>query len=77
MKKILYLLACTLLIGCCAPGETPDPIKIGENAFHGDVITPYQFDYNGHKYIYFSGYDIQSVVHDPDCSCQKESSYNW
>lgn len=77
MKKILYLLACTLLIGCCAPTETFDPIKIGENRLTGAIIKPYQFDYNGHKYIYFSGYQSSSIVHDPDCSCQKESSYNW
>lgn len=75
MKKILFLLACTLLVGCCVPSEIPDSIKIGEDGFHGDVVIPYQFDYNGHKYIYFSGYDGISIVHNPDCSCQ--SSYNW
>lgn len=68
MKKILYLLACTLLVGCCAPGETPDPINIGDKA----IVKPYKFDYNGHKYIYFLGYDSSNIVHDPDCECDEE-----
>ena len=77
MKKILFLLACTLLVGCCAPNETPEPIKVGEGTCHGDVIKPYQFDYNGHKYIYFSGYASSNIVHDPDCSCCKEELSIW
>ena len=73
MKKILYLLACTLLVGCCAPGEIPDPIKIEDRA----VVRPYHFEYNGHKYIYFLGYDNSNIVHDPDCSCCKEEFSLW
>lgn len=72
MKKILFLLACTLLVGCCAPGELPDPIIIGEPpARH--VIRPYHIEYDGHKYIYFSGYEGGSMVHDPEC-CKEEAS---
>lgn len=77
MKKILFLLAYTLLVGCSASGEIPDPIDFGQNTLNGVVVKPYQFDYNGHKYIYFSGYQSSSIVHDPDCSCQEKSSYNW
>lgn len=77
MKKILFLLACTLLVGCCAPGEIPDSIEIGEDRVTGAVLRPYQFNYNGHKYIYFSGYQSSSVVHDPDCSCCKEETSIW
>lgn len=73
MKKILFLLTCVLLVGCGTSGETPDPIKIDNKA----IFKPYQFDYNGHKYIYFLEYNSSNIVHDPDCSCQKESSYNW
>lgn len=76
MKKILCLLACTLLIGCCAPVEIPDPIIIGEQPVR-HVIRPYHIEYNGHKYIYFSGYEGECMVHDPDCFCQEKSSYNW
>lgn len=77
MKKILFLLACTLLVGCGAPTETPDPIEIGDTRLDGAIIRPYQFDYNGHKYIYFSGYQSSSIVHDPDCSCCKEEFTIW
>jgi hypothetical protein len=72
MRKILFLLACTLLVGCCAPDTIPDPVIIGEKpARH--VVRPYHIEYNGHKYIYFSGYEGGSMVHDPDC-CKEESS---
>ena len=77
MKKILFLLACTLLVGCCSLGEIPDSIEIGENRVTRAVIKPYQFDYNGHKYIYFSGYQSSSIVHDPDCFCCKEEVSIW
>ena len=72
MKKILFLLACTLLVGCCAPSDTPDPILIGENSVH-HIVRPYYTEYNGHRYIYFSGYEGGSMVHDPDC-CKEEAS---
>ena len=71
MKKILYLLACTLLVGCCAPSEVPEAIEIGENPVR-HVVRPHYFEYNGHRYIYFSGYENASVAHDPDCECNKE-----
>lgn len=77
MRKILFLLACTFLVGCGASGEIPDPIDFGQNPLNGVVIKPYHFDYKGHKYIYFSGYQSSSIVHDPNCSCQEKSSYNW
>lgn len=77
MKKILFLLAYILLVGCSASGEIPDPIEIGENRVTGAVVKPYQFDYKGHKYIYFSGYQSSSIVHDPDCSCCKEEASIW
>ena len=71
MRKILFLLACTLLVGCCAPGEIPDPVIIvAKPTSH--VVRPYHNEYNGHKYIYFSGYEGGSMVHDPDC-CKEES----
>lgn len=71
MKKILFLLACTLLVGCGAPAEIPDPIEIGEHPVHY-FIRPYHFEYNGHKYIYFAG-NNSSIVHDPEC-CKEEAS---
>lgn len=71
MRKILFLLACTLLVGCCAPDTIPDPVIIGEKPTH-HVVRPYHIEYNGHKYIYFSGYEGGSMVHDPDC-CKEES----
>lgn len=77
MKKILFLLACTLLVGCGAPSEIPDPIEFGQGPLNGVVIKPYHFDYKGHKYIYFSGYQSSSIVHDPDCSCCKEEFTIW
>ena len=73
MKKILFLLACTLLVGCCAPGERPDPIIIGKKP-ECHVVRPYSFEHNGHRYIYFLGYESSSIVHDPDCECNKEIS---
>lgn len=76
MKKILFLLSCTLLVGCCAPGEIPDAIKISEPPMNGFVVRPYHFDYNGHSYIYFSG-NNGNIVHNPDCSCYKEESTIW
>lgn len=66
MKKILFLLSCTLLVGCCAPDSIPDPIIIGEK-LERHIVRPYHIEYNGHKYIYFSGYEGGSMVHDPDC----------
>jgi hypothetical protein len=75
MKKILFLLACTFLVGCCASGETPDPIKIGENSTRA-FVRPYHFEYNGHQYIYFLG-SATYIVHNPDCSCCKEESTLW
>lgn len=75
MKKILFLLACTLLVGCCAPGEIPDPIEIGEKPVHY-FVRPYHFEYNGHSYIYFSG-NSSNIVHNPDCSCCKEEVSIW
>lgn len=71
MKKILFLLACTLLVGCCAPSELPDPIIIGKKSSR-HVIRPYHIEYNGHRYIYFSAYEGGSMVHDPNC-CKEES----
>lgn len=76
MKKILFLLACTLLVGCCAPDGIPDPIIIGEGASRR-IVRPYHIEYNGHKYIYFSGSNGFSMIHDPDCSCCKEESTLW
>ena len=32
----------------------------------------FYIEYNGHRYIYFSGYEGGSMVHDPNC-CQEES----
>ena len=72
MKKILFLLACTLLVGCCAPDTIPDPIIIWDKPTR-HAVRPYSFEYNGHKYIYFSGYESSSIVHDPDC-CKEELS---
>lgn len=70
MKKILFLLACTLLVGCCAPGEIPDPITIGEKPLR-HYVRPYYIEFDGHRYIYFSGSNGFSMVHDPDC-CKEE-----
>lgn len=71
MKKILFLLACTLLVGCCASGEIPDPIEIGDGPIQ-HLVRPYHIEYCGHKYIYFSGSNGFSMVHDPNC-CQDKS----
>lgn len=71
MRKILFLLVCTLLVGCCAPDTIPNPIIIGEKPSR-HVVRPYHIEYNGHKYIYFSGYEGGSMVHDPEC-CKEES----
>ena len=76
MKKILFLLACTLLLGCCASSEIPDPINIGEGPINGAIVRPYHFEYNGHSYIYFLG-NSSNIVHNPDCSCCKEEFTIW
>lgn len=75
MKKILFLLACTLLVGCCAPGEIPDPIIIGEGVSR-HIVRPYYIEYDGHRYIYFSGSNGGSMVHNPDC-CNEKISPLW
>lgn len=75
MKKILFLLACTLLVGC-VPSEIPDPIEIGEGSLRR-IVRPYHIEYNGHKYLYFSGSNGFSMIHDPDCSCCKDKSPLW
>lgn len=74
MKKILFLLICTLLVGCYTPSEIPDPIIIDEKPIR-KCVRPYHFEYNGHKYIYFSGRYDGYIVHDPDCC--KEGASIW
>lgn len=69
----MFLIAIIAFISsCCPSSDVPKAIIIGEKpARH--IVRPYHIEYNGHKYIYFSGYEGGSMVHDPDC-CKEETS---
>lgn len=75
MKKILFgLLIALSLTGCEKQGT---PITYNPN-----LRKIVKFEFEGHKYISFEIWNTGhtngvGIVHDPDCSCQKESSYNW
>jgi hypothetical protein len=83
MKKILFLIALTLSLTSCVNKSTdnvPD-VNIDETMCiqYTDKLyrklTPVQFEYNGHKYIAFMGYESHSTVHDPDCDCNNNNKY--
>lgn len=84
MKKILFLIALTLSLTSCVDKSTdnvPDVniddamyIQYTDNLHR--KLTPVQFEYNGHKYIVFMGYESHSTVHDPDCDCYLKHKNN-
>lgn len=84
MKKILFLITLTLSLTSCVDKSTdnvPD-VNIDETMYiqYTDnlhrKLTPVRFEYNGHKYIAFMGYESHSTVHDPDCDCYLKHKNN-
>ena len=67
MKKLLIILGVMMLLSACCSQQTTntdDPFV--------HMLKPKSFEYNGHKYIYFSVSLYQNgVVHDPECPCNK------
>jgi hypothetical protein len=69
----MFLIAIIAFISsCCPANDVPKAIRIGEEPVRA-FVRPYHFEYNGHQYIYFLG-SAGHIVHNPDCSCNKESS---
>jgi hypothetical protein len=61
MKIIILLLALTLAISCAEPSETSE---------HGTVIVTREHD--GHKWVVATLWtDALSMIHHPDCPCDK------
>ena len=65
MKKLLIILATTILISACDNSDKP----------FGHMSKPLRFEYDGHRYIHFR-MDVHrnGVVHDPECLCHKEDN---
>ena len=71
MKKMLCVLTIVLLASCsCEENEQIPEIhesQIKHNMYKGHVE---HYTYEGHNYLSF-GYKYRSMVHDPDCPCNK------
>jgi hypothetical protein len=66
-----YLVLIIALVGCnlqptIHKGQSPQSVIGGGNIRH--------FEYEGHQYIYFSGYRRAAMAHDPDCPCHSPFS---
>lgn len=79
-EALSFLLVGCLLLGCGSePEQSKSPILIEEesavvsNTFitHGERIQTIEHD--GHLFILYSGTYKASLLHHPDCPCQKET----
>ena len=67
------------ITGCTSTGIIDKNINIATIKVQGDLcrninIPVLKFEYEGHNYICFKPYriDSSSIVHDPDCPCLKK-----
>lgn len=78
MKKMFFIMLTIMLTSCV----NADNCNVPEVERHETMyieysdglhrkLTPVHFNYNGHKYSTFMGYESHSTVHDPDCDCHK------
>lgn len=81
MKKIILCLFAAAMLASCAPSKYEETkasdsehmkVKTENNCTLLDI---FKIDYNGHSYVVFYGdRDLNSIVHDPDCTCRKKDS---
>lgn len=71
MKKILCVLTIVLLASCSCE-ENEQGFKIHESQVKYDMYKGRvkHYTYEGHDYLSF-GSKYRSIIHDPDCSCNK------
>ena len=80
MKKILLTIFMVLFTSACVSNSN-DSNNINNNIDYAHLtkrdIKVVKFNYNNHQYLYFIPYNTlaeASVVHDPDCPCNKNNS---
>lgn len=67
MKRFLFIL---LLCGCQSPNTPPNKIET-VNLIEGEISSKwYEFDKDGHTYIYYNRGGQGGLEHHPDCRCQ-------
>jgi len=79
MKKIFYIIATALMLSACCETEEANVytsecerefVQILYDGNWGIGLQVFRFEYGGHKYILFGGYETKNgIVHDPDCPC--------